>query len=765
MKIRKIAIGIIIALMLLGSLNLSTTKVNAFHMGGSDIPGSGSGDGNVQLAWRRIDIRNQTSVSAITNELVRILAIGGCTPANQPSCEAGVREHARQFLGGAMAQACSASSYIWVLANMHGTWATMNWHSVPNTSTRLTLSDPTHGLVGLRPYGNNLASSFNAHLGRPLNTSTWDSPHGTTAICSDLFREPPGPQTCTLRAQRYIRDTATSTTREETETVTRILSTRTVVNPETSRSNFANEFGTNHNVTRNILNLNTNWNAIVSASNNANNVAYSDVPWTANMQNAFGAGGVTRVTREVQRGNFRRDTVVTTPIRTRQRRIRIYLNECSRSDVPNANFNNNWSPTPGSSAVGYANIHDNILNETPREWNGTGGHAGQWSPSGNGFNIEVEIGERFSARSVIPEDHLTWLNGAQGRTEGPETRDHTIIRPTDNQVWWDIVDHYQLINTTCNRTGIAQVTNALNDQSVLQGTRVTNVSYDTNANAFGSGTLLTGRFTHANFSNRPFGRTSHPNTVLASTANNAFYTQTAGCEGDPGGGGNWGLICPVTALSGTAANNASGNRLQAGRINTNRGWGAQSDGVTSDTFQYVRDNEWNNIRFDVWYPNLSNTSQRDIQVDPAAAAHQSRLSLLSGGTPVEMRWNFGGTEHGTSGSTANVVASGSHNTFNIRAPWASEENRPHRFSMAWRYNAGALSTRITQTNANVSVNRSGSVRTDVDVYCQSEMNRTSNRPAIVRRRNTDGSRSTFPAPLGNGANNWLDVNFNRGVSE
>ena len=120
-----------------------------------------------------------------------------------------------------------------------------------------------------------------------------------------------------------------------------------------------------------------------------------------------------------------------------------------------------------------------------------------------------------------------------------------------------------------------------------------------------------------------------------------------------------------------------------------------------------RDNTWNNLDTDVWYP-----SKKESISYTGSKAKRTIISRWSDGTPkgtngAELQakqgssWSdvFASSTGGSIGSQTSPatasngvyssglisVLNGQVNSFRIRAPWASTSNKPLKYSIKWEY--------------------------------------------------------------------------------
>ena len=196
-----------------------------------------------------------------------------------------------------------------------------------------------------------------------------------------------------------------------------------------------------------------------------------------------------------------------------------------------------------------------------------------------------------------------------------------------------------------------------------------------------------------------FGDPSNPDGNAAASGHISFFDKECPFDCTASSAKNAGASDKNDAISNQGTSGASGN----GGLN-----GAQSEGLSTNSFEMFRDNKMREIRLDTWYPKST-----DIVHYNGAAPRTTTVSRWSEGTPDTTGKNGGKFTMeavGSSGKGVNVfgtgqtpaanqrnwdkglfsnstasVMDGFYNKFKVGASWASEEGKPQILNVKWEY--------------------------------------------------------------------------------
>lgn len=308
---------------------------------------------------------------------------------------------------------------------------------------------------------------------------------------------------------------------------------------------------------------------------------------------------------------------------------------------------------------------------------------------------------------------------------------------------------WQMLAVHCNQ---AEFNALLASDSSLQ-----KITTPDSTNAI-SGSVIT-----KNYGTQPakldFGDSTNTNAAKAKTGKLAFFDKE--CPFD---------CTPDATSSGASTNNgATGNVGSAGSVLPAL-FGATSNGSNTNAFEFFRDNAAKNVKVDTWYPKAVNgvtyggeapittTITRDPNGTPSLTGSSGGKftmnsakgdALFTGSsTNVATQKNWDSSTY--SGSNATILK-GLHNSFNLKATWASDAGKPHAFNFKWEYaptvtttvplssiGFGALSTQNSGTK--------GAAATTIEGKCYSWFGTTTSSSTVAE----------FGANTGTGTTNTLD---------
>lgn len=225
------------------------------------------------------------------------------------------------------------------------------------------------------------------------------------------------------------------------------------------------------------------------------------------------------------------------------------------------------------------------------------------------------------------------------------------------------------------------------------------------------------------------------------------------------------------ASSNVGKTNASSSTRSGVKVNASDGTGSMSaSSSNSADMTFFRDNTWNNLTTDVWYP----STEESISYT-GSKAKRTIISRWADGTPkgtngAELQakqgssWSdvFTSSTGGSIGSqtspaTASTgvyssglisVLSGQVSSFRIRAPWASTANKPLKYSIKWEYdvsNTVPVITGMSSTGDDGSASTvMGTTATTSDGKCSAYYDGSSSRNGDTDSVSTNtGSGTTY----------------------
>lgn len=270
---------------------------------------------------------------------------------------------------------------------------------------------------------------------------------------------------------------------------------------------------------------------------------------------------------------------------------------------------------------------------------------------------------------------------------------------------------WQMLSVHCNAEQFNALTNATSGSKVVQQGSVR----DAIASVVYSKT----------YSQQPkqldFGDKNNKTAAKSASANLGFYDKE----------------CPFNCTPSSSTSDGASNENNAvDNVNTNgpadsadpQNWGAYSKEVNGNVFEYFRDNDPEDIRVNVWYPQESGVSY------DGSAAKSTTITRWAEGTPGVVDSNGGvftmksadGTELFTDdndsaaaqknwstdpySTTTSTQLEGQHNNFTVQATWASDANKPQQLNVKYEY-APMVNTTFPATGIGFKKGSDGSVQT------------------------------------------------------
>lgn len=311
--------------------------------------------------------------------------------------------------------------------------------------------------------------------------------------------------------------------------------------------------------------------------------------------------------------------------------------------------------------------------------------------------------------------------------------------------------HFQMLVVNCN----------VEDFTAAKNASTLNITESKIGDGRGS-SLMTTEPTR-NISRLPFGNSAHPNAALRKTGTKAFYTDGTSC-GD--------LFTCTSNLLSSAQHDAKNNSGSAPSFSSSEG--EAKSAPDGSYLVFFRDNLDRKVRADVFYP-VNKANLPDIFVDSNKAAFETFIEIDKSGTP-EMGittiapWKdqrdpiSGGIEPNKTTAKFN----GSINTFTMKAQWSSEENKPHKLAVDWKYLAtmkNRVPSRLTrfgmQTTSDIEYTE------ELPVYCEFKNNPGESKAYYSTQpfSNPNGTQTNPVKPIRTSFENAIRVLFTRSVSD
>lgn len=267
---------------------------------------------------------------------------------------------------------------------------------------------------------------------------------------------------------------------------------------------------------------------------------------------------------------------------------------------------------------------------------------------------------------------VNYTNYITGNHLGPAVLNNAWITQDPTDATYSSTKQWQMINVRCNKDKFNELANSIPG--------FVNTS---NQNGDGASTGHTKVYTMDGHTVLPLGNTNNSG-IQGETGYKSFYENDQSCR----------MSIDCNSIRRPSASNASRNNVQNHGKNAKNSsgdatYGAQSQGVSSDTFSFFRDGKQHAIRTDLWYPVAkSNTS---ISVDSDSPALFTRMYFDPNGTPGKLFGianSAGGADFLSGSQVQNGTAyreNGELVNFYPHATWASSSSNPERFNIDWTW--------------------------------------------------------------------------------
>lgn len=283
--------------------------------------------------------------------------------------------------------------------------------------------------------------------------------------------------------------------------------------------------------------------------------------------------------------------------------------------------------------------------------------------------------------------------------EDPQHRNRTPTYVMKNTQTPENTGFFQMISVHCNKEQFEALVNATGATVTSQGDPERGISAVAQSKKYDKKPAKT-----------DFGDKTNGNAAAAASGTMGFYDKECpfDCKSDSSGQG---------ASSGNGANTniQNGNAGADGKSGTVSGlYGAKSSEVNGNRFQFFRDNQDKKIDLDVWYPVSNDTVKYDGKQavtttvtrwsdgTPSVTGEEggkftataiktdgSKVGLFNGNDQVKVQKNW---DVNTFSNSTSTIVPGSVKSLNVKASWASEDNRPQILNVKWEYNPDVVST-------------------------------------------------------------------------
>lgn len=299
---------------------------------------------------------------------------------------------------------------------------------------------------------------------------------------------------------------------------------------------------------------------------------------------------------------------------------------------------------------------------------------------------------------------------------------------------------WQMLHARCNEPGLQATVTTLNNEKKNQ------IQYMDN-NAGLTNTLTT--MTYDKQKDLPLSNPKYGKKPVNDTAYDPYYNETSGCLVP--------IDCvsaPSTAPTGSKAE----ENVQDTKLNINNKFGSQglaivNNGeesvVSSDSFEFFRDNNDNEIRLDQWYPIL-NQDKKGLDLKQTKASF-TNLMFDPLGTPKDEMVAVTPVAAGNNEVTGKMIADSTGlqypeevTNLKVRGSWASDSDAPHRVNAEWIYEPELESTINTEIGGDGyhKDDEKVTIKNKIRVGCSLNMN---NKGVVKPKLDLDPSGP--PAPI------------------
>jgi hypothetical protein len=379
----------------------------------------------------------------------------------------------------------------------------------------------------------------------------------------------------------------------------------------------------------------------------------------------------------------------------------------------------------------------------------------------------------------------------------------SLIPVSNNETSWVHVSHYYLLNILCDRNdfnayrnlakvakNIAKDTSTVAGGSKFQGSLESKVSTTTDGT---DNDIMFPRITKTLglkavgyvTSNETAFWTAYGSTATYKATNDPVYTKecpfdcvaTADKNASNGSGDNVGT-------NGAAKSTAAGMSVFA---SDDKGNLPTSSTSNSSVVTFFRNNAWNQLTSDLWYPSNGNgvTYDGSSAISTTITKNTDGTPWLVNGSQITKIESNDGTELFTDTNAApsqispqtasafegsnGATLSGQVTSFKIKSSWASDANKPLKFNVKWEYNADNavnVPSEVSFTSTNPTTTYK-SVTTTSDGKCYAQYDRTTTYPDFTTlfHDNTGANVANSIDTQQQDAISHFDVQFVRSTAE
>lgn len=373
-------------------------------------------------------------------------------------------------------------------------------------------------------------------------------------------------------------------------------------------------------------------------------------------------------------------------------------------------------------------------------------HKGKQVLDGNDDpNDVMKHAEKVTTKPDIYTDYGT------GNHLGKTVLDRAWVDQDPVDANYSSTKQWQMINVRCNKDKFNELANSIPG--------FVNTS---NQNGDGASTGHTKVYTMDGHTVLPLGNTNNSG-IQGETGSKSFYENDQSCR----------MSIDCNSIPRPSAANASRYNVQdhgkmAKNSNGDKTFGAQSQGVSSDTFSFFRDGQKHQIRTDLWYP-VANANS-GISVDSDSPALFTRMYFDTNGTPGKLFGIAKGANESDflSGSQIqNGTAyreNGELTNFWPHATWASSSTNPERFNIDWTWRPTITNNVYTNVNGANAGGSNGQDHSIIYATCPLAVNTTATHHPIIKNTLNDapvGDLSGFDSS----DNSYVSIGFVRSTSD
>lgn len=387
--------------------------------------------------------------------------------------------------------------------------------------------------------------------------------------------------------------------------------------------------------------------------------------------------------------------------------------------------------------------YDDLTNGDKREYNKYKGAQSLYKSDNRD-----DVLDKATKTDELPVNYTNYITGNH---LGPAVLNNAWITQDPTDATYSSTKQWQMINVRCNKDKFNELANSIPG--------FVNTS---NQNGDGASTGHTKVYTMDGHTVLPLGNTNNSG-IQGETGYKSFYENDQSCR----------MSIDCNSIPRPSAANASRYNVQdhgkmAKNSNGDKTFGAQSQGVSSDTFSFFRDGQKHQIRTDLWYP-VANANS-GISVDSDSPALFTRMYFDTNGTPGKLFGIAKGANESDflSGSQIqNGTAyreNGELTNFWPHATWASSSTNPERFNIDWTWRPTITNNVYTNVNGANAGGSNGQDHSIIYATCPLAVNTTATHHPTIKNTLNDapvGDLSGFDSS----DNSYVSIGFVRSTSD